>query len=224
MTTREDFLAAVRETVSKLNDPMYNTIGLLNLQAWLGERVPSLLQIMDEQTARIASLEDAQKIRVKALRDTNVRVKELEAALAAAQCAHDSAILRELKRQSETGRGPLTMVPTGTLDLLIEEACEEQTTGLNKRIAELEAGLRDKDWSLAETLCVVLSHEGHIAALEDINSDLVDALDAVMQKYSNVPLVPWDETALTEEEWIEETSADRKAIAALAKTREKVMG
>jgi hypothetical protein len=113
-----------------------------------------------------------------------------------------------------------------SLALVVETQADLIAEGveLHKRIAELEAGLRDKDWSLAETLCVVLSHEGHIAALEDINSDLVDALDAVMQKYSNVPLVPWDETALTEEEWIEETSADRKAIAALAKTREKVMG
>lgn len=91
-----------------------------------------------------------------------------------------------------------------------------EITAKDKRIAELEAALRDKDWSLAETWALVLNHEGHIEKLDARIAALGAALEAMMRKYSNIPLVPWEETALTEEEWLEETVVDRQAITALA--------
>jgi hypothetical protein len=185
--TREEFMDLLNRTC---------LVGVWSLHAEAARA--EMQNTYDAQAARIAELEEMLRVAVVGAQDMQAdrdkyreccdarvgRIAELEAALAAAQCAYDSAIIQELKRQSETGRGPLTMVPTGTLDLLIEDACEEQTAVLNKRIAELEAAcesLKHADGCWCEASFAM---PGTIVS----HSDECLAMQAVIAKLSGVEL------------------------------------
>jgi len=72
---------------------------------------------------------------IASIPEMQARIEELEAQAVLLQRNHDSAIVRDLKHHIEDGHhGPLTMVPTGTLEMIIDE----RTSELKQRIVAIE--------------------------------------------------------------------------------------